>query len=241
LSLAVSVVPDVEFGRATHARGFISFVPTAAIGLVAAILGWVAFRKFKTSPTPLRGRLQAKIGTRLGLSGFVGGTVMTLLLPSFFASLPFPINNSTGTTTAPVSHTPTVVPLGRNENVSSTKSGLSTMQVLALRFPVRPIGPVPYPGFAFTYWAVELRVCAGPHGADFPAVALPFFNEVHSPHGDETIYTENDFNMNYPVMNLVDVKPNQCLTGYVESHTTSSAALRPYQIRIGLYYFSLIK
>lgn len=78
LSLAVSALPDYEYGRATHARADISFVPTMAIAFVAAILGLVALRKFRSSPIPLRGRLLAKVGFRLGLIGLILGILATI-------------------------------------------------------------------------------------------------------------------------------------------------------------------
>lgn len=230
LMLAISAPFDVVYGRATHAKAFISYVPTAVIGLVAVTLGWVALQKFKSSPRPLRGRLAALIGMRLGVAGFVGGLVMTLLLPSFFARIPFMHSVTTAGTSINV-------PWGRTENVTSTDLGLSTIQVIAVHSPVQLVGPPPFPNY--TYWAVALRICAGPSGA--ADSDLPVHVEAHTSRGDVLVPSQYLFRSSYPAVLRVELKSNQCEIYYAEGFWQDSQRAVLYQMQLDTFDFNLTK
>jgi RNA polymerase subunit RPABC4/transcription elongation factor Spt4 len=231
LGFVISAPLDFEYARATHAKAFISFVPTAVIGLVAVTLGWIALRKFRSSPRPLRGRLLAIVGVRLGASGLVLGLVSSLLLPKSFPGLQV-IPGGT-----PESRVPVIVPWGRTQNVTSTGLGLSTMQVMAVHNPVPLIGPPPYPNN--TYFAVTLRLCAGPSGAD--QSGLPLIFEVRTAQGEQTVPSGIIFHSRYPAVLAVDLQPKQCEIYYDEGRWETSLHPVLDQIWFRLYYFKLTK
>jgi hypothetical protein len=161
---------------------------------------------------------------------------MTLLLPSFFASIPFGVNRSGA---AIKSIKPIIVPWGHSENVTSIGLGLSTVKVFAVHIPLHLIGPPPYPNN--TYWAVGIQVCAGPNGANIGQYGIAFYALVHTSHGDETIPSEYDLNSRFKVLTSVNLKPHECEPTYVESREFTSLHPIPMEIQIEQYYFKLTK
>jgi RNA polymerase subunit RPABC4/transcription elongation factor Spt4 len=226
----ISVFPDVVFGRLFHAKYGFTLWPTAAIGLAATILGWIALRKFRTSQIPMRGRFAALLGLRLGISGFILGTVMAIAVPAFFTK----VQSLQPGGILPTSSLPStvVVPAGRTENISLLDDGLSNMRVIALHMPLHLIGPPPYPNNV--YWAVGVRVCAGPNGSN--QSYSPFTYLLHTVEGDMIVSGDFQFNSAYRALPAIDLKPRQCEVGYIEARYEASMHPVPYQVQVGGHY-----
>jgi|SRR5271166_3378633 len=190
--------------RSTSGLAIVSFVLSlvwlAGLGsLLAVIFGIVAHSDINRSKGAKSGGGLATAGIVIGIVGMLGAGTLFVSI----AALDHAVH---------VALTPTVVPLGTTVDVSAADaSGINTVTVMSVKYPVVDTSGQPDPTPGKEYAAVAMKVCAGSSGA--PNGVDMFLFSLLTPDGAEGGPFPAETAQ--PSLNSTQgIGPNQCVSGF---------------------------